>query len=130
MPKQSAKSRRHVKKMSTMPQPCGKQWQSCGLAQCAVQQEELPEAQRAARGAAGTVPEQRAQGALRPARAQRADSRGDATEKNKKANAARHDETHQTRRALETARALTAGRGGHGPPTVSRQLCSQQRRLV
>jgi len=47
---------------------CGKQWQSCGLAQCAVQQEELPEAQRAARGAAGTVPEQRAQGALRPAR--------------------------------------------------------------
>jgi len=81
--------------------------------------------QRAARGAAGTVPEQRAQGALRPARAQRADSRGDATEKNKKANADRHDETHQTRRALETARALTAGRGGHGPPTVSRQLCSQ-----
>ena len=62
---------------------CGKQWQSCGLAQCAVQQEELPEAQRAARGAAGTVPEppeQRPQGALRPARAQRADSRGDATE--------------------------------------------------
>jgi len=75
---------------------CGKQWQSCGLARCAVQQEELPEAQRAARGAAGTVPEQRAQGALRPARAQRADSRGDATETNKKANAARHDETHQT----------------------------------
>jgi len=61
---------------------------------CAMQQEELPEAQRAARGAAGTVPEQRAQGALRPARAQRADSRGDATETNKKANAARHDETH------------------------------------
>jgi len=88
-----------------------------------VQQEELPEVQRAARGAAGTVPEQRAQGALRPARAQRADSRGDATDKNKKANAARHDETHQTRRAPETARALTAGRGGHGPPTVSRQLC-------
>ena len=29
----------------------------------------------AARGAAGTAPEQRAQGALRPARAQRADSR-------------------------------------------------------
>ena len=29
--------------------PCGKQWQSCGLARCAVQQEELPEAQRAAR---------------------------------------------------------------------------------
>ena len=28
---------------------CGKQWQSCGLTQCAVQQEELPEAQRAAR---------------------------------------------------------------------------------
>ena len=28
---------------------CGKQWQSCGLARCAVQQEELPEAQRAAR---------------------------------------------------------------------------------
>jgi len=54
---------------------CGKQWQSCGLAQCAVQQEELPEAQRAARGAAGTVPEQRAQGALRPARAQRAEQR-------------------------------------------------------
>jgi len=49
MPKQSAKSRRHVKKMSTVPQPCGKQWQSCGLAQCAVQQEELPEAQCAAR---------------------------------------------------------------------------------
>jgi len=43
-----------------------------------VQQKELPEAQRAARGAAGTVPEQRAQGALRPARAQRADSRGNA----------------------------------------------------
>jgi len=39
--------------------------------QCAVQQEELPEAQRAAR---------RAQGALRPARARRADSIGDATE--------------------------------------------------
>jgi len=76
----------------------------------------------AARGAAGTVPEQRAQGALRPARAQRADSR---EETNKKANVDRHDETHQTRRALETARALTAGRGGHGPPTVSRQLCSQ-----
>jgi len=35
-----------------------------------VQQEELPEAQRAARGAAGTVPEQRAQGAQRPVRAQ------------------------------------------------------------
>ena len=81
-----------------------------------MQQEELPEAQRAARGAVGTVPQQQAQGALRPARAQRADSRGDATEKNKKANAARHDETHQTRRALETARALTAGRGGTGPP--------------
>jgi len=95
---------------------CGKQWQSCGLAQCAVQQEELPETQRAARGAAGTVPEQRAQGALRPARAQRADSRGDATEKNKKANAARHDETHQTRRAPETARAPKAGRGGARAP--------------
>jgi len=40
-----------------------------------VQQEELPVAQRAARGAAGMVPEQRAQGALRPARAQRADRR-------------------------------------------------------
>ena len=90
-----------------------------------MQQEELPEAQRAARGAVGTVPQQQAQGALRPARAQRADSRGDATEKNKKANAARHDETHQTRRALETARAQMAGRGGHGPPPVSRQLCSQ-----
>jgi len=69
----------------------------------------------AARGAAGTVSEQRAQGALRPARAQRADSRRGATENNK-ANAVRYDETHQTRRAPETARALTAGRGGHGPP--------------
>jgi len=34
--------------------------------------------------------------ALRPARVQRVDSRGDATEKNKKANAAHHDETHQS----------------------------------
>jgi len=37
-------------------------------------------------------------------------------EKNQKANAARHDETHQTRRTPETARAPTAGRGGTGPP--------------
>jgi len=85
-----------------------------------VQQEELPEAQRAARGAAGTVPEQRAQCALRPARALRADSRGDAMETNKKANAARHDETHQTRRALD------GGQGGARPPQVSKQLCLQQ----
>ena len=55
----------------------------------------------AARGAAGTVPEQRAQGALRPARAQRADSRmqNESKEKNPKANAARHDDETQTRRA-------------------------------
>jgi len=75
---------------------CGKQWQSCGLARCAVQQEELPEAQRAARGAAGTVPEQRAQGALRPARAQRAEEMQQRrTRKRTPINTTKH----QTRRA-------------------------------
>jgi len=60
------------------------------------QDEELPEAQRAAR---------RAQGALRPARAQRADSREDRTRKRTPLDAKKHKQ------------------GGHGPPTVSRQLC-------
>ena len=69
----------------------------------------------AARGARRGGDGPRAAGAGRAA-ASACAGRGDATEKNKKANAARHDETHQTRRAPETARALTAGRGGHGPP--------------
>jgi len=69
----------------------------------------------AARGAAGTVLEQRAQGALRPARAQRADSRGDASE-NKKANAARHDEhTKQGGHPKQHGRQRRAG-GGTAPP--------------
>jgi len=131
MPKQSEKSRGHAKRMmSTVPQPCGKQWQSRGSAQCAVQQqqEELPEAQRAARGAARGGDGPRAAGARRAAasvcaaRKQQRRCNGEEQERN----AAHHDETHQTRRTPETARAPTAGRGGHGPPMVSRQLCLQQ----
>jgi len=74
------------------------------------------------RSAAGTVPEQWARGALRPARARRADSRGDATEKKQRRNGenehrlTRHTMKHQTGRAPETARTLTAGMGGHSPP--------------
>jgi len=70
MPKQSAKSRGHVKRISTVPQPCGKQWQSCALQAWGT--ETVPvrgaaggAAGGAARDAAGTVPEQR--GAGRPA---------------------------------------------------------------
>ena len=68
--------------------------------QSAVQQEELPEAQHAAR---------RAQGALRPARAQRADSRGQmqrrSKKKNQKANAARHEMKHTNKAAGKGVRA-------------------------
>jgi len=82
------------------------------------EQEELPEAQRAARRGRSQNSGRRARCGQRVRSAQRADSRGDATgrsnEKNKKANAARHDETQNN----------VAGKGGTGgPPTVSRQLC-------
>jgi len=86
-----------------------------------VQQEELPEAQRAARRGRPQSSGRRARCGQRVRSAQTAE---DAKEKNKKANAADHDETHQTRRAPETARALTAGRGGHGPPTRCLDNCA------
>jgi hypothetical protein len=70
---------------------------------------------RAARGAAGTVPEQRAQGALRP-RGHSALGQQRRCKSKEAKRAVEHDTTkHQTGRAPETGRAP----GGHGPPTAS-----------
>jgi len=79
---------------------CGKQWQSIVRTASVGHSQTVPVRGASSggtaggtqrRGAAGTVPEQRVQGALRPARAQRADRvnpQRRSKEKNQKANAA------------------------------------------